>query len=153
MRGFSPSPLQTGDDITTPVYHSIVRHILQDYVLLLFVIVREETLDACRMLLEAQVVLRFNSNSTFLRSAFQFSRRNYSPCSVSPSTLSGPSTTLAHPRHGPWNPKVLCLMPLNPRGPALSCTSCLCWKYLDKWDSPNSELVLDYLPLSRSSLA
>lgn len=51
------------------------------------------------ILLKAQVVLRSNSKPTFLRTAFQFPRRNCSPPSVSLSTL-------------PTLPR-----PLKPRGP------------------------------------
>lgn len=100
--------LQTDNDITIPVYHPIVGHILQNYVLLLFMAVREEPLGTFGYFLKAQVVLRSNSKPTFLRTAFQFPRRNYTPPSVSPRALYHPYQGLE--THGSyvshlWSPR------------------------------------------------
>lgn len=119
--GFSHFFLQTDNDITNPVYHLIVGHILQKYVLSLFVAVREEPL------------------STF---GYFWKHKLSWGLTPSPRSWGQPSSlpeeialhplclqALYHPYQGPWDPRVLCLTPLRPRNPALSC-AVLCWKWI-----------------------
>lgn len=106
--GFGPFPVQTDNGITDAVYRPIIRHILQKSVLFSFVTVREEPLGTSGHLWKHKLSLSLSQTP---HSWGQFSRRNSSPPSVSPSTL--------HPYQDPWNPWVLCLTLLNPQSTVL----------------------------------